>query len=54
VVALPTHIFNLAQDAADPAARRAAWGTALVLILVAGVLALLAVPARRRVEVSAA
>jgi phosphate transport system permease protein len=46
VVALPTHIFNLAQDAADPAARRAAWGTALVHNHVACVLALLG--SRRR------
>jgi len=48
VASLPTHIFTLAQDAADPAARKAAWGAALALIVVAGVLVLAAVPARRR------
>ncbi len=48
VVALPTHIFTLAQDAAEPAARQAAWGAALALVVVAGLLALAAVPARRR------
>jgi phosphate transport system permease protein len=50
VEALPTHIFALAQDAADPAAVDAAWGSALVLIVLAGLLLLLAVPARRRLE----
>ena len=50
VTALPTHIFNLAQDAADPAALGAAWSAALVLILVAGLLVLAAAPARRRIE----
>jgi phosphate transport system permease protein len=50
VEALPTHIFSLAQDAADPAAVNAAWGSALVLIVLAGLLLLLAVPARRRLE----
>ncbi len=38
VVALPTHIFALAQDAAEPAAVQAAWGSALVLLLLAGAL----------------
>ena len=50
VEALPAHIFALAQDAADPAALAAAWGSALVLVLLAGLLLLLAVPARRRLE----
>ena len=50
VTSLPTHIFTLAQDAADPAALRTAWGAALVLMAVAGLLVLLAVPVRRRVE----
>lgn len=50
VTALPTHIFTLAQDAADGAALRTAWGSALVLMAVAALLALLAVPVRRRVE----
>ena len=48
VAALPTHIFTLAQDAADPAAVDAAWGAALALVVVAGLLVLAAVPARRR------
>ena len=48
VSALPTHIFTLAQDAADPAAVDAAWGAALALVVVAGLLVLAAVPARRR------
>ena len=48
VASLPTHIFTLAQDSAEPAARHAAWGAALALIVVAAVLVLAAVPARRR------
>ena len=47
VASLPTHIFVLAQDAADPAALRAAWGAALALVVLAGLLVLAAVPARR-------
>jgi phosphate transport system permease protein len=47
VAALPTHIFVLAQDAADPRALRAAWGAALALIVLAGLLVAGAVPARR-------
>jgi phosphate transport system permease protein len=50
VAALPTHIFTLAQDAGDPAAVRTAWGAALALVVVAGLLVLAAVPARRRLE----
>lgn len=50
VTALPTHIFALAQDTADPAAARAAWGAALALIVVAALLVLAAVPARRALE----
>jgi phosphate transport system permease protein len=50
VAALPTHVFALAQDAADQQSVDAAWGAALVLVLVAGALLLLAVPARRRLE----
>lgn len=48
VAALPTHIFTLAQDSAEPAARDAAWGAAVALVLVAGVLVLASVPVRRR------
>ena len=47
VASLPTHIFVLAQDAADPEALRVAWGAALALIFVAGLLVAGAVPARR-------
>ncbi|MGQ0520439.1 MAG: ABC transporter permease subunit [Actinomycetota bacterium] len=54
VAALPTHIFILAQDAAEPAARQAAWGSAVALIVVAAVLVLAAVPARRRLQRSMA
>ncbi len=50
IVALPSHIFALAQDAADPAAVRSAWGAALVLIVIAGLLVLAAAPFRRRAE----
>ncbi|MGH4009681.1 MAG: phosphate ABC transporter permease subunit PstC [Pseudonocardiaceae bacterium] len=50
VVALPTHVFTLAQDAADPVALDAAWGAALVLVLLAALLLLAAIPARRRME----
>ncbi|MGH9190475.1 MAG: ABC transporter permease subunit [Acidimicrobiales bacterium] len=50
VVALPTHIFVLAQDAAEPLAVRTAWGAAVVLVAIAGLLVLAAAPARRRME----
>lgn len=50
VEALPTHVFQLAQDAADPAALGAAWGSALVLVVLAALLLLAALPARRRLE----
>lgn len=50
IVALPTHVFTLAQDAADPVALDAAWGAALVLVLLAALLLLAAIPARRRME----
>jgi len=54
VVALPTHIFTLAQDAADPAAIHAAWGAALALMIIAGALLLAAIPFRRRMEAQSA
>lgn len=50
VQALPSHVFTLAQDAADPASTASAWGAALVLVVLAGLLLLAAVPARRRLE----
>jgi phosphate transport system permease protein len=43
-------VFTLAQDAADPVALDAAWGAALVLVLLAALLLLAAIPARRRME----
>jgi phosphate transport system permease protein len=52
VVALPTHVFTLAQDAADPAARQAAWGSSLVLLVLAALLLSVALPMRRRLEPS--
>lgn len=48
VAALPTHIFNLAQDALDPAALDAAWGSAMVLVVMAGLLVVAAGAMRRR------
>ena len=54
VASLPTHIFVLAQDAADPAALRVAWGTALALIVLAALLVAGAVPARRWMQRRAA
>ncbi|WP_199537053.1 ABC transporter permease subunit [Spongiactinospora gelatinilytica] len=50
VVSLPTHVFNLAQDAADPAAIRAAWGAATVLIIIIALLLIVSMPIRRRLE----
>lgn len=52
VQALPTRIFNLAQDSSDAASRGASWGAAFVLLVVASSLALAAVVVRRRMEVS--
>lgn len=50
VASLPTHIFTLAQDAADPAALEAAWGAATVLLVIIVVLLIAVIPARRRLE----
>jgi phosphate transport system permease protein len=54
VASLPTHIFVLAQDAADPEALQVAWGSALALIVLAAVLVAGAVPARRWMQRRAA
>lgn len=54
VVALPTHIFTLAQDAADPAALEAAWGAAVVLVALTVLLLFVALPVRHRMEREAA
>ncbi|WP_218005067.1 phosphate ABC transporter permease [Actinomadura macra] len=50
VVSLPTHVFTLAQDAADPTAIRAAWGAAAVLVLFIALLLAAVVPVRARLE----
>ncbi len=50
VLALPTHVFTLIQDAADPAAVHQAWGAATVLLLVAGALLVAAGRTRRQKE----
>jgi len=42
VTSLQTHIFYLSQEGSDPAAIQAAWGSAVVLIMVVAVFALLA------------
>lgn len=47
VSALPTHIFELAQDALERSAVETAWGAALALVVVAGLLVVAAIPARR-------
>ena len=50
VVTLPTHVFTLAQDAADPAALDAAWGSAFALVVLAALLLAAAMPLRSRLE----
>jgi phosphate transport system permease protein len=50
VVALPYHVFVLAQDSLNPRATQNVWGAATVLVgLVVG-LSLLALPLRRAVR----
>jgi phosphate transport system permease protein len=48
VLALPYHIFTLAQDAFDPRSRDHLWGAAAVLAGLVGVLSALALPMRLR------
>ncbi len=48
VLALPYHIFVLAQDAFSPAGERHLWGAALVLLALVTSLSLIALPARLR------
>ncbi len=50
VVALPYHIFVLAQDAFDPAALDHAWGAAVVLLLFVVTLSAVALPLRLRIR----
>ena len=51
VVALPTHILALAQEASDPATLQNAWGAALLLVLWVGMMNIAAFWARRRVAI---
>ncbi len=48
VLALPYHIFVLAQDSFSPAGERHLWGAALVLLVLVASLSLIALPARLR------
>jgi phosphate transport system permease protein len=48
VLALPYHIFVLAQDSFSPAGERHLWGAALVLLALVASLSLIALPARLR------
>jgi phosphate transport system permease protein len=50
VAALPSHVFNLIQDAADPAAVAQAWGAATVLLVIAATLLVAAGLTRRRYQ----
>ncbi|MEM7050297.1 MAG: ABC transporter permease subunit [Acidobacteriota bacterium] len=50
VLALPYHIFVLAQDSLDPGAGARLWGAALVLVLLVAGLASIALPARLRLR----
>jgi phosphate transport system permease protein len=48
VLALPYHIFTLAQDSLDPAVKERVWGAALVLVGLVFSLSLAALPLRLR------
>ncbi|MFA6954401.1 MAG: ABC transporter permease subunit [Thermoanaerobaculia bacterium] len=50
VLALPYHIFVLAQDSFDPAALQKAWGAAAVLVALVFGLAIAALPLRLRIH----
>jgi phosphate transport system permease protein len=50
VVALPYHIFVLAQDSLDPAVQDHLWGAAAVLLALVLALSLLALPVRLRIH----
>lgn len=50
VLALPYHIFILAQDSFDPAMTRNMWGSAIVLLMLVTVLSLVALPLRLRIH----
>jgi phosphate transport system permease protein len=50
VLALPYHIFILAQDSFDPAMTKNMWGSAIVLLLLVTALSLIALPLRLRIH----
>jgi phosphate transport system permease protein len=50
VLALPYHIFIMAQDSFDPAMTRNMWGSAVVLLMLVTLLSLVALPLRMRIH----
>jgi phosphate transport system permease protein len=50
VLALPYHIFILAQDSFDPAMTQNMWGSAIVLLMLVTALSLVALPLRLRIH----
>lgn len=50
VLALPYHIFVMAQDSFDPRVGQKVWGTAVVLLALVVTLSLLALPLRLRIH----
>jgi len=54
VLALPYHIFVLAQDSFDPAMRSGMWGTAAVLVVLVTCVSALAIPLRLKIAQEAA
>ena len=50
VLALPYHIFVMAQDSFDPRVAEKVWGSAIVLVSLVFALALVALPARLRIH----
>ncbi|HEX7154252.1 MAG TPA: phosphate ABC transporter permease PstA [Thermoanaerobaculia bacterium] len=54
VLALPYHIFVLAQDSFDPAMRSGMWGTAAVLVVLVTCASALAIPLRLKIGEEAA
>lgn len=54
VLALPYHIFVLAQDSFDPAMRSGMWGTAAVLVVLVTCFSALAIPLRLKIAQEAA
>ncbi len=50
VLALPYHIFVMAQDSFDPRVSEKVWGTAIVLLALVLLLSLLALPVRLRIH----